>query len=192
MMKQLVLPGKHGMPASAFAKALNTAGPPWNGGLLVSAKTGTDTVCAAPSHGYGIEVNEEPDPCAIDVPEACSTLTLRLLPTNVSEGSNGGQVTVTGTVISTRDERLGAPRLIVIPASAAAVDARTAAPIAATKTHRIFLMAHLLSTASMGSAANTGLTRWRAILVAGAAPREAYLVIAWERAAAPSHSSRPG
>jgi hypothetical protein len=133
-VKQLVLPGKHGVAAPAPAEAVNTAGPPWNGGPAGSANTVTGIVFWLPSQGnrsVGTKLKLDPDPRAIERPDACSTVTLTLSETIVSDGLNGEQETVTGSVIATRPERLGAPRLIVIACAVAAV-----APHAATSAAR--------------------------------------------------------
>jgi hypothetical protein len=37
LVKQVLLPGKHGVPAAAPTDAVKTAGPPWNGGPAGSA-----------------------------------------------------------------------------------------------------------------------------------------------------------
>jgi hypothetical protein len=44
LKKQVVLPGKHGVPAPADANAVKTAGPPWNGRLAGSASAVTRIV----------------------------------------------------------------------------------------------------------------------------------------------------
>jgi len=136
IVKQLVLPGKHGVAAVAATEAVKTAGPPWNGGPAGSAFSVTGMVVSVPSQGKskaGRNPNLDDDPRAIALPAACSACTLTLSESSVSDGSNAEQVTVTGSVTATRPVRLGWPRVSVAALAADAVNAHAARTAAATK-----------------------------------------------------------
>src|SRR6476646_288206 len=82
----------------------------------------------------------EPKPVAICCPTACSTCTDALAEKNVSDGSNGEQVRVIGTVIRTLPDRVGEPTVIVIPALAtAAVEPAITAAAAVTRMARTII-----------------------------------------------------
>jgi hypothetical protein len=126
-VKQVVLPGKHGVAATAVANAVKTALPPWNGGPDGSAFIVIGMVLGVPSHGNskaGKKPAETAEPWAIAVPAACSTCTLMFSNWSVSDGSNGEQVTVIGSVTATRPVRVGVPRVSVAAVAAEAVAAR--------------------------------------------------------------------
>ena len=142
LVKQVVLPGKHGVAASADTDAVKTACPPWNGGLPGSAEMVTGRVLWLPSHGNSSLGTKPPltaEPWAIARPAACSTCRNMLSDTRVSDGSNAGHVTVTGSVIATRPVRLGAPRLMVIASAAGAVAAQASTIAVAGRSLRIVM-----------------------------------------------------
>jgi len=134
--KQPLQPGI-GVPAVAPAEAVKTARPPLNGGPFVSAATFTAIVLSLLSHGNRrVDPKAEPEPRAIERPDACSTLTLTDSPNTVSDGSSGEQDTVTGSLIATRPMRVGLPRLIDIASAFAAVRPHVATANAVGKSLR--------------------------------------------------------
>jgi hypothetical protein len=141
-------PVPHEVPASALAEAVNTAGPPWNGGPLGFAGTVIATAYSLPSHancrlGKKPEVNA--DPLAISVPAACSTPTFTNVRNIVSVGSNAGHETLIGMLIATRPIRCGVPKVTVICCAEVAVGAITAPTIATIAQTRKHLLKILLS-----------------------------------------------
>jgi hypothetical protein len=117
----------------------------------------------------------EPKPVAICCPTACSTDTAALAEKNVSDGSNGEHVMVSGTVTRTLLDRVGEPTVIVIPALAiAAVEPAITAAVAVTRMARTIIRLPRLDwlnmkspplfdasspTVRLAAASNTSLTR---------------------------------